>query len=422
MLASAEYDVICIGAGAAGLWAAHALSSAGFKVLLIEARDRLGGRIHHYTSDQIPAGVELGASFIHNIGGNPLSDFAKALGLHLHFPDYVAQDRDVLFGEGGKPVSRELATKLFTNLEAAYFERARSYAQLEANPSVHESLQDFLSSEHSPLYDNLAGSEKHLALRMINGFTGYAGADHSELSLRYWGFEREYSGDEGIIKQGYGPIVDWLGKQLQQRNVVVRLEEVVTALQDNPSEETVIVTTDKGSYTAKYCIATFPLGVLKHRPPQFTPPLPPRRLEAIDRLGFGLLNKIVVQYPTKWWADKLDWNFLFLNEEDSALLPNLKTSCLTFSAHEAYMDAHTLVFFVGSTTGSQLEDHSDEEVSRWIHSVLTRYLPHEATPPSEPSEVIVTRWSKDCFAMGSYSFFPTGGASPLDVRFADMRD
>jgi polyamine oxidase len=77
-----DQDVIIVGAGISGLAAADHLAKAGYKVLVLEARDRLGGRIHTWRSNQDPKRfVDLGASFIHGIYGNPIVKLARQLGL-----------------------------------------------------------------------------------------------------------------------------------------------------------------------------------------------------------------------------------------------------------------------------------------------------------------------------------------------------
>jgi polyamine oxidase len=95
--ASAETsDVIIIGAGMAGLSAARKLVDAGKTVTIIEARDRIGGRIH--TDQTLGFAAELGAGWIHGISGNPLMDLANASGTKGAVFDY--NDVAILAGSG----------------------------------------------------------------------------------------------------------------------------------------------------------------------------------------------------------------------------------------------------------------------------------------------------------------------------------
>lgn len=106
------------------------------------------------------------------------------LGLELHFP-FDATNQTLGYFEGGKAVDGELGAQLFQNLDSAMFDRSRDYAQREADPPLSQSMEDFLLSEHSGLYDNLPDqTARDLALRLVNSFSGYSGAEHKDLSLR----------------------------------------------------------------------------------------------------------------------------------------------------------------------------------------------------------------------------------------------
>lgn len=114
--------------------------------------------------------------------------------------------------------------------------------------------------------------------------------------------------------RGYGEMVDWLKSEIKNLGGVIQLEEKlanVTLVEDEDEgdgEDGSIVLTiqisssEARTYEAPYTLLTLPLGVLKHSPPEFTPPTATRRQRAIERLGMGLLEKIVLVYETPWWA------------------------------------------------------------------------------------------------------------------------
>jgi len=117
------WDVVIVGAGVAGLRAAQVLQQSGRRVLLLEARNRIGGRIWTEHRDGQP--FDLGASWIHGARGNPITAIADQLGATLVPTDYRDLKR---FDAGGQPLSADLDRRVEELLER-YFEQARKYAE-----------------------------------------------------------------------------------------------------------------------------------------------------------------------------------------------------------------------------------------------------------------------------------------------------
>jgi polyamine oxidase len=215
-------------------------------------------------------------------------------------------------------------------------------------------------------------------------------------------------------------------------------------------------------------LVTLPLGVLKHNPPKFVPELPLRRREAINRLGFGLLNKIVLKYDHAWWSSAKGEAFAFAHSASFMLLPDFDKDPARLQGPKggkleqihrgafpgrsqeereknplavAIIDLHTLSnipaleFMIGGDIADALEECTDEQVAAWAHAVVADYLgpfmaatgaDGKATIPRqvkdkvpEPTKVHVTRWRSDRFAFGSYAYSPAHGdgeqgSTPLD--------
>ena len=203
-------------------------------------------------------------------------------------------------------------------------------------------------------------------------------------------------------------------------------------------------------------LVTLPLGVLKHNPPKFTPELPLRRREAIDRLGFGLLDKIVLKYDQAWWspvkrgeATTFAHGALFMLlpdfDKDPVRLQGPKGGKLEQIHRGAFpgrsqeereknplavwivdlnmlSNIPALEFMIGGDVADALEECTDEQVATWAHAVVADYLgPFTAvtsadgkapTPVElkhkipEPTKMHVTRWRSDRFAFGSYAYSP----------------
>lgn len=225
-----------VGAGLAGLVAAHALADAGFEVRVIEARDRIGGRVH--TDRSLGFAADLGASWLHGIDGNPLTSVVEQAGLRK----FVYDTYGIARAEG-----REIS--------------------LEDLPNW---ANDFLQ------YDNHAGTEKG--------------------TLNVWAYlgTRDYSGDEWLFPDGYDHILTQF-----EGGYDLSLNESVNAVEYRSNQ--VRVTSDASTYDFDAVIVTVPLGVLKARSIAFDPVLPDDTQNAIDRLGFGTLDKIYLQFDEVFW-------------------------------------------------------------------------------------------------------------------------
>jgi len=215
-------------------------------------------------------------------------------------------------------------------------------------------------------------------------------------------------------------------------------------------------------------LVTLPLGVLKHNPPKFTPELPLRRREAINRLGFGLLNKVFLKYDQAWWSSAKGEALTIARCSSFVLLPDFDKDPVRLQGPKggkleqihrgafpgrsqeereknplavAVMDLNTLSnipaleFMIGGDTADALEECTDEQVAAWAHAIVTEYLgPFTAAAGAdgkattlmevtdkvpEPTKVYVTRWRSDRFAFGSYAYSPAVGdgeqeSTPLD--------
>lgn len=460
------HTAIVIGAGMSGLSCARSLVNAGVDVLVLEARDRIGGRTHTYQhprGEGKPFHFDLGASFIHGIAGNPMYDMAKKHKLPL----YVMYDGDGaessapssdstpttsssssssssfnstttsttsssddsihtlapsegVYSPEGPPLKNKLSQRLNFNVTRAFFSDSATFAQDSPNavPSATESLGGWMKdASRSTLFDGLETErDREYARALAESWEDYAGAALDDVSLRYWHSEVTFRGPDATFVNGYVGIYGQLHADIVRRNGKVRLNEVVEAISLAEDEGSVSVTTRVGgeerTYTARHVVCTLPLGVLHHSPPRFIPPLPQRRIDATSRLGQGLLNKIIVAYPRAFWPDN-EYFALLPSAVSAAFLPILNSRALLAQNLMVVNGQNALLFFVGGKAGEALETVSDEHVASHIHKIIAHHFATEEIP--EPEAVLVTRWNSDPYARGSYSFLKAGG-QPQDFR------
>lgn len=361
-----------VGAGIAGLAAARRLVDEGVRVTVLEARDRIGGRMWTDVSLGVP--VDLGASWIHGTDGNPIVGVAADAGAETVETDFDS----VLLLDADGVVDDSDASALF----AAWDEITAGIELLTQDADVTASLADGLA-EVADLDDPL------VAWHVQSSVVAEYAADPDELSLAWFGSEGEFAGPDMILPGGYAAVAEYLA-----RGLTVRRGAVVTRIAhaDNP----IHVETPQGVLAADHVIVTVPLGVLKAGTIAFDPPLPEPKRRAIERLGFGVLNKVALTFSEPFWPQSTDMFGLVGSRQPVTDLLN----GLTFAG------TPLLVGFRGGQAARSREALSDKDV---IGEVLA------AMDAPAPTGGLVTRWAADPYARGSYSFLAVG-ASPDDQR------
>ncbi len=377
MAAKSRPQVLVIGAGMAGLGAADVLAKGGAEVTVIEARDRIGGRTHtsHLWPD-LP--VDLGASWIHGTKGNPVTALAHAVGLRLTPTTY---DRAVTFDHTGQPVDFIKPAKRALKL----LDRARAAVDdLDADVSLEAAITAFPGwqalSDHDRAVYRLA-----INTRIEHEYSG----DWARMSAWHFDDGVDFPGDEALVTPGFGPILAHLAKGID-----VRLDEAVTAIA--PTLRGVSVTTTKGLHHADCTIVTLPLGVLQSGRLQFIEPLKAKRQRAIDGLGMGLLNKCVLRFDREFWPKDADW---------IDFLSPAQTLWGDWTSYLRATGQPLLAGFNAARTADEIEALDDRDTTASAMEALRAMFGSSVLDPLGSQ---ISRWRKDPFALGAYSFYPVG--------------
>ncbi|KAA0107764.1 FAD-dependent oxidoreductase [Mycolicibacterium sp. P1-5] len=364
--------VVVVGAGFAGLAAGRKLADAGLKVTVLEARDRIGGRTRTDTSLGVP--IDIGASWIHGTENNPLTKLAQDVGaktVPTDFEDFVLVENHEIVGRRAAAASAEDWRRI-----------ARKLDDLSGDASAKESVADGLIG--------LANLDDPLvAWNVTSRIAGEYAADPNQMSLRWLGSEEQFKGPDVILPGGYSQLSQNLAKGLDIRTST----EVKRIAHDG---QTVRIETSRGDVTADRVIVTVPLGVLKAGTIAFDPPLPEAKRNAIARLGFGLLNKVVVAFDKPFWPESTPMIGLVGNNQPVTDLVN----GLVFAGKPL------LVGLRGGQAAWSRESMSDQDA---VNELVT------AIGAPEPTGSIVTKWGTDQYARGSYSFIAVG-SSPDDMH------
>ncbi|MBR7781673.1 flavin monoamine oxidase family protein [Undibacterium luofuense] len=376
-------QVLVIGAGIAGLAAAKQLRDAGIDVIVLEARDRTGGRIHTYANWRGPA-LDIGASWIHGAGpANPIAKLARKIGARTVTTEY--EKAELYNGDGSALNSRD--------------EKKIDSIRKEVNQAIAEQSRRGPDSSLRKLVYAETDYETRSALEQrIIDFTLNSNFEHDysgsadQLSRLWFDDGSSYTGDEVLFPDGYRVITNALAEDLD-----IRLRHEVTAIHYGEKEGVSIETT-QGVFTASSVIVTLPLGVLKAGNVQFTPALPLQKQAAIGQLGFGVLNKCCLLFPETFWNKNLDW----LNHLPRTGHAGEWVEWVSFARPTG---KPVLMGFNAAEFGSRIEAWSDEKIIRSAVSTLSTMF---GKPIAMPLDAVITRWNSDPFARGSYSFNAVG--------------
>ncbi|KAA8537555.1 hypothetical protein F0562_027163 [Nyssa sinensis] len=443
--------IIVIGAGPAGLTAARHLQRQGFSVTVLEARNRLGGRVYTDCSS-ISVPVDLGASIITGVEADvaterrpdPSSVICAQLGLELTVLNSDCPLHDIVTGQ-------KVPADLDEALEAEYNSLLDDMVLLIAQKGEHAmrmSLEDgleyalksrrmgrlgrnYVERELLNSGDSFVDSEKisdgkflennrfkeevlsPLERRVMDWHFAHleygCAASLKEVSLPYWNQDDVYGGFGGahcMIKGGYSTAVESLGEGL-----CIHLNHVVTDISyrtkdcganDDQCNKVKVSTSNGTEFLGDAVLITVPLGCLKAEAIKFSPPLPQWKHLSIQRLGFGVLNKVVLEFPEVFWDDSVDYFGATAEER------NRRGQCFMFWNVKKTVGAPVLIALVVGKAAIDGQNMSSSDHVNHALMVL-RKLFGEASVP-EPVASVVTDWGRDPYSCGAYSYVAVGAS------------
>lgn len=356
--ASAETDVVVIGAGSAGLSCAHALIEAGRKVVTLEARGRVGGRAYTDTATfGVP--VDFGCAWLHAADRNPYFPMAKAWGWTLQEHDYALEH--VFSG-----------ARRFSAAEVASVGEAEEKLSARVGRARRDQPAARLLGKITPTLDAAATNMGPLDV----------GVDLDELSTRDFGQAADLHPNY-LTREGFGALVARFGG-----GVPVRLDTPVRAIRyDGPGVE---VVTDAGVVTARAAVVTVSTGVLAARSIRFTPALASAKLDAIDRVPMGMLAKIPLQIP----GDRLG-----LAPFEDTLVARAGKQDIYFLAWP--FDTDLLVGLVGGDFGWELTAAGEAAAIDFAKEAVERAFGSQAR--KKVVRGALTQWGADPWTRGAYA-------------------
>ena len=288
--------IIIVGAGAAGLIAGSRLAANGFQVTILEARERVGGRIHTLR-ENFSHMVEAGAEFVH--GNQPMTTaFLHQAGVK------TTEVQGKMYGRYKGKISID------DSFDGDISEVTRELQSLEEDMPMSTFLEErFSGKKYRDLRDNITG--------FVEGFDAADMDRVSALALKEEWNEGGHD-DNSHVNGGYHQIIFQLEKGALERGVVIELGKEVSLI-DWTKEGVHITTTDKQQYLADKVIVTVPLGVLLHDSIKFIPSLDDHR-HAFQKMGFGGVIKFLFEFKEEFWAERFgklypDASFIFTDAD-----------------------------------------------------------------------------------------------------------
>lgn len=375
-----QADIIIIGAGASGLMAGRELGKAGKKVIILEARDRIGGRIWPLSEEEFGYLAQGGAEFVHGEASVTKSLIAEA-GL-----TYVSMKYGEMWSvRDGEPVKNGGPTEDqdYVMYQDAINEKLKG---LKEDMSVATFLDKYFGEEK---YANIRKSVTRMA-------EDYDAADPNKIST--FALREEWLGGEewqqGKIKEGYGALLDFMTAGCNKNGVEIKLNKKVENIEIK-GNKVKIRCENREIYEAQKVVITVSLPLISKI--NFNPAIS-EKIASAEKIGFGDVIKIFLKFKDRWWENALGkdlskMTFIISNEKVTPWWTQypLKESVLTG--------------WIAGLKAREFENISEKDILEMSLNCLARTFKVERNfIDKELVNSKVINWPIDPFSLGAYSY------------------
>jgi monoamine oxidase len=406
---SPTYDALIIGAGAAGLAAAAQLARHKRSALVLEARDRIGGRCWSRHEPGLTVPIEMGAEFIH---GRPAATFSllKKAGITM-----VERTGSRWFLQRGKILPRA-RTEILKKIQQA----------MEKNGPPRRDIS-FLDYVERNLRDHLSPEERTFALRMVEG---YDAAFPGQVSAR--AIVEEWAGGGGANDVsfrplgGYGALMGAVASTLEgaskENKVSLRLQSVVHTVRWKRGQVEV-----EGTFLGKpfreraaRAIVTLPLGVLQLPPGtagavRFAPALEAKR-RALEGLASGPVVRLAMRFRTAFWEEVDDCRY-----RDAGFFQSADAAFPTFWTMLP-MRVPVLIAWAGGPRAARMGGMGTPAKVRQAVASLNDFFGGRVDVESQLEAAWLHDWQRDPYARGAYSSVKVGGGAARKALAAPLKN
>lgn len=451
--AGGQYDLIVIGGGVSGFSTVYHLFKGGYeaKIGMLEARDRLGGRLYSLRTPINRECIEVGANWIHGTQNNPIYRMMKSL-CQLNrtniysklFCSSSSSDSERSLDE--IPFVRDASTgkviDSFLVKKVAKFYKFLCNENAIADAKMYERMIETATNDESQgvfmrkqIDEWLAESfqepnEAKIARAIMETFLNYettnVGCDSmDEASFKYYNTFQELPGIDANVPKGFFALIEILQEKIEKLSKkgsrifechlcspVVKIRWPGEASQGYREEYPITIVCGNGKqYRCRHVVCTIPVGCLQRTVHGlFEPNLPQYKLDSIGRLGFGVVDKIFFEYANtghlkEAFKDHNDY-YIIWNEEE------VPRWCRKICALTRY-SKHVIMFWISGREAEFVEQMSPGELNQILTDKLKIMFANANFPRAD--YVLANQWATDPYSCGSYSFIKVG-QTPKDIE------
>ncbi|CAF0724806.1 unnamed protein product [Rotaria sordida] len=413
---SQYHQTIIIGCGAAGLSAAYQLHKSGFKsVLILEGSKRIGGRIlTEYLDKDSLKPLEMGACWMHGIQGNPVYELAVREKFPQHTGTILSFNIGTCVDENGLQISSELHNEVDQFFESLLQDTRDlfEYQQKNNTPISSISIQKVFMEKFSNFLnsngeDNETRSLKlKLLQRRFDQETGECGCQSMEqVSYSEFGSYQRPNGPDMEFPSGYSTLIRYLCSQIPKNWIL--FEQFVENILWDTDNHVKITCANGNIYECEHVICTIPLAVMKWSYKSlFTPALPTWKIEAIQKMDMGTVDKIYLFYEQLNFFNGDSLAIVYDREHDTL---DIKREWFKkiFLFQKVY--DNVLLCWITGDEAIFCEQLDEKHIGDVLTNLFRKSLKNPNIPT--PTKVIRTQWFSNPCAKGSYSYVPVGASS-----------
>ncbi|XP_073938919.1 lysine-specific histone demethylase 2 isoform X4 [Castor canadensis] len=344
--------------------------------------------------------IVIGAGPAGLAAARQLHNFGIKLGISMH----KFGERCDLIQEGGRITDPTIDKRMdfhFNALLDVVSEWRKDKTQLQDVPlgeKIEEIYKAFVK-ESGIQFNELEGQVLQFHLSNLE----YAcGSNLHQVSARSWDhneFFAQFAGDHTLLTPGYSVIIEKLAEGLD-----IRLSSPVQSI-DYTGDEVQVTTTDGTGHSAQKVLVTVPLAILQKGAIQFNPPLSEKKMKAINSLGAGIIEKIALQFPYRFWDNKVQGADFFGHVPPSASQRGLFA---VYYDMDPQKKQSVLMSVIAGEAVASLRTLDDKQVLQQCMTTLRELFKEQEVP--EPTKYFVTQWSTEPWIQMAYSFVKTFGS------------
>ncbi|KAJ4157451.1 hypothetical protein NW754_009094 [Fusarium falciforme] len=418
--------VAVVGAGLAGLRCADILLQHGFRVTIIEARNRVGGRLHQ---ELLPNGrlADVGPNWIHGTKDNPMLDLAKQTNTAVGSWDLTS----CVFDEAGELFSVEDGEKysdvMWEIVQDAFKHSNNSSQDIDPKESLHDFFVQKVA-EKIPSTEKDYERKRNIVMQISELWGAFVGSPIYRQSLKFFWLEECIEGENLFCAGTYKKVLDAVAKPaIEGAEIKFKTKVERISYRTDPGDKAKVQVNGGQTLEFDEVVVTAPLGWLKRNLAAFEPALPARLTKAIGAIGYGCLEKVYITFPKAFWLaregdDRKAQGFVqwlspnYVTESNpkrwnqevvelASLTPETSHPTLLF-----YTYGEQSQYLTGQLAKLSDPRKKDEFLLTFFKPYYSR-LPHfsETDPDCKPTGFMATDWLHDELAgFGSYSNFQVG--------------